>query len=227
MMRGHAGEREVERDGGVGADHPLDRGMGDVALMPQRHVLERREGIGADETGEAGQILRQHRVPLVRHRGGALLPGGEMLFGLEQLGALQMPDLGGKPLDRARHHGERGEIGGVAVARDHLRRDRLRLEPELLRHIGFDARIDMGEGADRAGDGAGRDLLARDDEPGPAAGELGIGVSELEPEGGRLGMDAVAAADGDGVLELEGALLQRRRAGASTSAMRRSAARTS
>ena len=39
--------------------------------------------------------------------------------------------------------------------------------------------------------------------------ELGIGLRELQPEGGRLGVDAVAAADGGVSLVLEGAALQR------------------
>ena len=46
-------------------------------------------------------------------------------------------------------------------------------------------------------------------EPLAAAREFGIGLRQLEAEGGRLGMDAVAAADGDGVLVLEGAALER------------------
>src|SRR6478672_8729599 len=42
------------------------------------------------------------------------------------------------------------------------------------------------------------------------AGELRVGVGELQPERHRLGMDAVRAADGRRHLVLEGALLQRR-----------------
>lgn len=97
----------------------------------------------------------------------------------------------------------------MAVARDHLRRDRLGLKAELLRHVGFDPWIDMGEGADRARNGASRDLVPRRDEPCPGAGELGIGDGELEPEGGGLRMHAVTTADGQRVLVLEGADLQR------------------
>ena len=73
----------------------------------------------------------------------------------------------------------------------------------------FNPRVDLREGADRAGDGAGRDLLARRDQAGAGAGEFGIGLGELEPEGRRLGMDAVRAADGRRQLVLEGAALQR------------------
>ena len=73
----HAGQsrqREIERDRRVGADHPLDRGMRDVALVPQRDVLQRRDDRRAHDAGEAGQVLAQHRVALVRHRRRALLP---------------------------------------------------------------------------------------------------------------------------------------------------------
>ena len=76
-----------------------------------------------------------------------------------------MADFGGQPLDRRGDDAERREIHGVAVARDDLGRDRLDREAHRLGDMLFDARIDVGEGADRAGDGAGRDLLARGDEP--------------------------------------------------------------
>ena len=67
---------------------------------------------------------------------------------------------------------------------------------------------DVGEGADRAGDRAGGDVLARGGEAVAVAAELGIGLGELEPEGDRLGVDAVAAADGRRQLVLEGAALE-------------------
>ncbi len=101
------------------------------------------------------------------------------------------------------------KIHRVAVARDDLRRDRLGREAHLLGDMRLDARIDVGEGADRAGDRAGRDLLARRDQALLGAGEFGIGLRELQAEGRRLGMDAVRAADGRRHLVLEGAALQR------------------
>ena len=79
---GHACEREVEGDGGVGADDALDRGVGDVALVPERDVLHRRQAVAAHEAGEAGEVLAQHRVALVRHGRGALLAGREEFLGL-------------------------------------------------------------------------------------------------------------------------------------------------
>ena len=56
---------------------------------------------------------------------------------------------------------KRGEEHGVAVARNDLGRDRLRLEAHFLGDMLFDARVDIGEGADRAGNGASGDFLAR------------------------------------------------------------------
>src|SRR5262249_22327627 len=83
------------------------------------------------------------------------------------------------------------------------------MEAKLGCDMGFHARIDVGEGADRAGDGAGRNLLARRDEARLRAVELGVKARELDAERRRLGVDAMAAADGDGILELERTPLQR------------------
>jgi hypothetical protein len=91
----------------------------------------------------------------------------------------------------------------VPVARDNLGRDRLDRQPHLLGYIFLDAWVDVGEGADGARDGAGRDLALRLDEADLAALELGECLGQLEPEGGRLGVDAVRAADGRRVFVLQ------------------------
>ena len=82
--------------------------------------------------------------------------------------------------------------------------------PSFFATCASTARVDIGEGADRAGNLAGRDFLARGDEAVAVAGELGVMPGELQPEGRRLGMDAVAARDHRRVFVLEGAPLQRR-----------------
>ena len=130
-----------------------------------------------------------------------------------------MADFGRQPFDRGGDHAERGEIHGVAVARDDLRRDRLDCEPQLCCDVGFDARIDLRECADRAGDRAGRDLLARRFQPAPRAEKFGVGDGELEPERGRLGMDAPRAADGRRVFVLAARGAPSAAFSASTSAM--------
>jgi len=74
----------------------------------------------------------------------------------------------------------------------------------------FDARVHIGEGADRAGDGAGGDLLTRPHQPLPRPGEGGVMAGELQPEGGRFRMDAVAAADAGSQLVFQRTALQHR-----------------
>src|SRR5947207_1362907 len=54
--------------------------------------------------------------------------------------------------------------------------------------MGFDAWIDIREGADRARNLAGRDLLARRDEALAVARELGVMPGELQPLAG-IGLD--------------------------------------
>src|SRR3546814_3938140 len=56
-----------------------------------------------------------------------------------------------------------GKIGGVAVARDHLGRHRLGAQAQLFGHMLLDRRVDIGKGADGAGNRAGGDLLAGGD----------------------------------------------------------------
>ncbi len=133
--------------------------------------------IAAHQAGKAGEVFGQHRIALVRHRRRALLARREELLGFQHLGALQMADFDREALDRRGDDAERRKEHRVAVARDDLRRDRLGLEAHLLGDMLFDARIDLREGADGAGDGAGRDFLARRDQRCLGARELGIGLA--------------------------------------------------
>src|SRR5439155_15331779 len=123
----------------------------------------------------------------------------EEFLRLQNFSSLEVPDLGRKPLDRTRNHRQDCEIHRVPVARDDLRRNRLNREAELSRHMLLDARIDIGKGADRSRDCASGDLLLRGNKPLPGAREFGESKGKLEPEGYRLGVDAVAPANGGGV----------------------------
>ena len=76
--------------------------------------------------------------------------------------------------------------------------------------VGLDARVDIGEGADRTRNRAGRGLLACGDEALAVARELGVMPGELQPERRRLGMHAVAAGDHRRQLVLEGSLFEHR-----------------
>src|SRR6202051_1097075 len=69
--------------------------------------------------------------------------------------------------------------------------------------------LPLGERTDAAENRAGRDLGSRRDQALFGAGELGIGDGEFQPERGRLGVDAVGAADGRRELVFAGAALER------------------
>ena len=192
---GQPREREIERDGRVGADEALDRRVRNVALVPQGDILHRRNDRAAHHAGKPGEILGQHRVALVRHRRAALLAGREIFLGLEHFGALQVADFGRQPLDRGGDHAERGEEHRVAVARDDLGRDRLGLEAELVGDMGFDLRARRWRKC-RLRPRSRRWRCRRAPQSGARGPvELGVSLSQLEAEAGRLGVDAVAAAD--------------------------------
>jgi len=201
-------EREIEGDCRIRADHPLDGRMGDIPLMPERDILKRGNDGRAHHARKPGQVFRQHRIALVRHGGGALLPGGEELLRLPQFRALQVPDFDREPLDAARDDSQHGEEHGVPVARDHLRRMGLGGEAQFFRHMGLDARIDAGERADGSGNGAGRNLRPGGLQAGAVAGEFGIVACQLHAEGGGLRVDGVAAADAEREFVLTSLCLQ-------------------
>ena len=150
----------------VGEDHPLDRRVRDVALVPQRDVLEPGAEVPAQHPRQPAELLALHRVALVRHRRGALLlPGPERLLHLAHLGALQVADLRRELLDARADARARVEQLRVPVAREHLRRGHRR-EAELRADVLLDERVDVRVRADRAGELADRDHLAW---PGAAA----------------------------------------------------------
>ena len=202
------GEQVVGEDGGVGEDDALGGGVGDVALVPEGDVLEGDLGVGADDAGEAGDLLAGDGVALVRHGGGALLLFGEELFGLADLGALEVADFGGDLVERAAEDGEGGDVGGVAVALDDLRGDGYGFETQFVADCFFVLGLEVAEGADGSGELADAEVFGGGVEAGEVALHLGVPEQELEAEGGGFGVDAVGAADDGGVLELDGALFQ-------------------
>ena len=183
-----------------------------------------RDG-GAHQPRQPGQVFGQHRVALVRHRGRALLPGREVFLRLAHFGALQMPDLGRQPLDRRGDDAERGEEGRVPVARDDLRRDRLDgCRPSFFATWASTAGSMLAKvptGPEMAQVAISARAATR---PRAAARELGVVSGELDAEGRRLGMDAVAAADAERELVLFRARFFRAASSRSTSASSRSAA---
>src|SRR6478609_8547278 len=123
----------------------------------------------------------------MRHRRRAFLARRKILLDLADLGPLQVTNLGRQALDRGSDDRERGEIGGVAVAWNHLGGDRLRAQAEGARNVFLDAWVEVGEGAYRARQRRGPDLLTRGVQAAAGADKLGVGDGELHSERRRLG----------------------------------------
>src|SRR4051794_26906950 len=85
----------------------------------------------------------------------------------------------------------------MPVAGDHLRRDRIRLESEALAGDALDLGVDRRVGADRARELADAAAGERPLDTAAGAVELERPTGELPAERGRLGVDAVRAADAD------------------------------
>ena len=156
--------------------------------------------------GPVRRSARCDRVLLVRHRRRALLARGERLRGLAHLGALQVADLGREPVERR---------AGDAIARAAAWRAGRGGSP-ASRRPRAPGRAPQGEVLDRGGRSwrrcrrrrtacRPRTPLEGGGQPVAVAAELGHPAQQLEPEGGRLGVDAVRPADGRGVAVLLGA----------------------
>ena len=114
-------EHVVEREERVGDDDALGRRVRDVALVPERDVLEPDERVPADDAREPADPLGDDGVALVRHRRRALLALAERLLHLGDLGAREVPDLERERVERRRDDRERargarraGRAGGSA-----------------------------------------------------------------------------------------------------------------
>ena len=121
-----------------------------------------------------------------------------------------MPDFHSQTLDGRRDHAKGRKIHGVAITGNDLCRNRFGLQAHGCRHMLFNLRVDIGEGAYGTGNRDGRDFGSCVDKACPTSVEFGIGLCELDAESCRFGMYAMGAADGDRVLVFHGACLQRR-----------------
>ena len=200
----------VEQRRCVGQRHPLDRRVRDVALVPERHVLEAGLRVAAQEPRDTGDPLAYDRVPLVRHRGRALLGARpERLLQLAHLGALQMADLGGEALEAGPCKRDRAQQLGVPVARHDLGRDVLLRQAKPPQHGGLDLRPVCRVGAHGAREGANRHPLHGVLQPAQVPVGLEREPGELEAECRGLGVDAVRASHAERVHVLTGAAHQR------------------
>ena len=158
----------------------------------------------AHDTREPADALGDDRISLVRHRRGALLAACERLLNLAHLGAGQMANLGREALEGRGAEGEGGQELRVSVAWDDLRRGGLRDESETLAGDSLDVRVTARVRPDGAGELPDAHAFERPGNPLPVTVDLESPAGELRPEGDRLRMHAVRAADHDRVAVLLG-----------------------
>ena len=145
-----AAQHVIERDEAVGQDHALDRRVRDVALVPERDVLERRLALPRSSRARPTICSQPIGLRLCGIADEPFWPLRERLLDLADLGLLQAADLERELLERRGGDGERRQQLGVAIALDHLRRDRRRLEAEPAADVGLDRGRQVRERADRA-----------------------------------------------------------------------------
>ena len=139
-------------------------------------------------------------------------PARERLLGLAHLGALQVAQLGGEPVERARPPRPSPHTSWawrsrattwVATGSPSM--------PSSRSTSRLERRVEHRVGADGAGELAHRGAADRVGEPLLVAAALHRVAGELEAEGGGLGVDAVGAAHAEGAGVAQGQLAQGRR----------------
>ena len=187
-------EHVVEGEERVGDDDALGGRVRDVALVPERDVLEADLRRAAHDAREAADPLGGDRIAFVRHRRGALLAGGERLLHLANLGAGEVADLEAEGVERGGDDGQYREELRVPVALDDLRGVGRGIEAQTLAREPLELRARCRIRADGAGELADPHPLERAIEARTPAVELERPAGELQPERRRFGVDAVRAA---------------------------------
>src|SRR5665213_2695731 len=178
--------------------------------MPKSNILERYLRIAAYHARQTADVFAGNRIALVRHGAGTLLSGSEKFFGLANLGALQMPDLQSNLVERGAQDCEGGDVGGMAIALQDLRRDQSGLQAQFGEDRCLVRGLEFAKGSDSTGDFAYAHIFRGGVEALQIPPHFGIPEQEFHAEGGRLGMHTVGAANGWRVLELHGAFAKNR-----------------
>src|SRR5262249_36828590 len=165
---------------------PFRRRVRDVALMPERDVLEPDRGGRPNDSCEAADAFGNDRVLFVRHCRGTLLPTPERLLDLGYLGTSEVSDLERELLERCGGERERREEFGVPVALENLRRGRHGLEAEPLAGDPLDLGVGCGVGAYGTRELPHAHSFECPLEPGTVTFKLERPAGQLEPERGRL-----------------------------------------
>src|SRR5436309_14009885 len=182
--------------------------MRNLALVPERNVLESGLRIRAHHARQPADLLAGDGIPLVRHRRRSFLFFAEILFRFADFGALKMANLGSDFFERAGYHGKSGQISRMAVALNDLRRNCGGFQSKARADFFLQLRAEMGEGANRPGELSYAHVLRCVLKTRDIALRFGIPVGQLDSKSNRLGVHTVGAADHGRVFEFPGTAFQ-------------------
>jgi hypothetical protein len=178
----------------------------DIALVPERDVLEAHDEVRSKDPGEARDSFGPDRVLFVRHGRRALLAFGEWLFELQDFSLLEVPELDREFVQAGPEERQGEEDLGVPVALQHLGGHPGRHEAEAPEGDLLDPRVQMNIGPDRAGDPADADRFERPLETDLMPAQFLVPDEELDSESNGLGVDSMRPAHHDRPLVTVGLL---------------------
>ena len=184
----------------------LFRSVADIALMPERNILQARLGVTSQQPCQPGHLLAGDRVPLVRHGRRPLLALDEWFLDFTYLSPLQVADLGRELIQGGPDQSKRQQKFGVPIPGNNLARDRCRREPEPSTDVLFHERRQMSEGPDGAREFTIGNSFLGPPEAVEIAPRFAIPKREFQTKGHRLGMNAVRPTDHDRLLMATGEL---------------------
>ena len=155
--------------------------------MPERHVLERHQGVAAQHASEAADALAGDGLRLCGIAEEPFCPLANGSCASRTSLRCKVPDLGREPVERATEDRQRSQQLGVAIAPDDLRRDILASQLERCQRELLDAGIDVAVGAHGTRQLADRDALER-------ALDTVAAACQVVPPAGSLSPNVVGSA---------------------------------
>src|SRR5205814_3711458 len=169
--------------------------MTDVALVPKRDVFHRRQRIPAHDSSQSTQPLSRNRIAFVRHGRAALLAFAKKFFHFQNFSALKVAEFGGPAIDRRCDQCQRRQKFSVPIALHDLSRDYRRTQPKFLANFALDPRIQMRVCPYRAAEFPDANTLTPLRETLFRTTKFIEHQRQLQPDGDRLRVNAVAAPD--------------------------------
>src|SRR5215212_1522220 len=134
--------------------------MRDIALMPQRDILQTNNTIRSNHSGYSTDAFRDNWIALMRHRAGTFLSFRKTFLCLANLSALPVANIERKLFQRRCDDRKCGQVLGVDISLNHLGGNRRRFQSETGANTFLNGWIEMRERSDSTTDLSDSDGLA-------------------------------------------------------------------